>query len=155
MNNLLMGNERFGYYETICGGAGAGPTFHGADAVHTHMTNTRLTDPEILEARYPVRLVRFGIRPDSGGAGLWRGGCGVVREIEFLEPLELSILSQRRTKAPFGLEGGRPGRCGRNLYRPAGSDSDQVLPSIVHLQVRPGDRIIIETPGGGGYGGSP
>jgi 5-oxoprolinase (ATP-hydrolysing) len=152
MNNLLMGNDRFGYYETICGGAGAGPDYNGADAVHTHMTNTRLTDPEVLESRYPVRLVRFAIRQGSGGTGRYRGGCGVIREIEFLEPLDASILSQRRTIAPYGLHGGAGGACGRNILRRAGSDTDEVLPPIVSVSVRPGDRLTIETPGGGGWG---
>ncbi|MCH8253456.1 MAG: hydantoinase B/oxoprolinase family protein, partial [Planctomycetes bacterium] len=168
MNNLLMGNERFGYYETICGGAGAGPGFDGADAVHTNMTNTRLTDPEVLEARYPVRLVRFEIRSGSGGDGRYRGGNGVIREIEFLEPLEVSILSQRRTTRPFGLRGGSAGSPGRNLlFRAAESDSDGSrgnadgagdapagidLGPIARVSVRPGDILRIETPGGGGYG---
>jgi len=152
MNNLLMGNDRFGYYETICGGAGAGPGFHGADAVHTHMTNTRLTDPEVLESRYPVRLVRFSIRNGSGGSGRYHGGCGVIREIEFLEPLEVSMISQRRTTAPYGLQGGGDGACGRNILRRVGTDADAELPPIVSVSVRPGDRLTIETPGGGGYG---
>ena len=168
MNNLLMGNERFGYYETICGGAGAGPGFDGADAVHTNMTNTRLTDPEVLEARYPVRLVRFEIRSGSGGDGRYRGGNGVIREIEFLEPLEVSILSQRRTTRPFGLCGGSAGSPGRTLlFRAAESDSDGSrgnadgagdapagidLGPIARVSVRPGDILRIETPGGGGYG---
>jgi 5-oxoprolinase (ATP-hydrolysing) len=152
MNNLLMGNERFGYYETICGGAGAGPGFDGADAVHTHMTNTRLTDPEVLESRYPVRLVRFAIRRGSGGAGQRRGGCGVIREIEFLEPLDVSIISQRRTTAPYGLHGGGNGACGRNLLRRSGADAVEVLSPIVSVSVRSGDRLTIETPGGGGWG---
>ena len=152
MNNLLVGNERFGYYETICGGAGAGPGFDGADAVHTHMTNTRLTDPEVLESRYPVRLVRFAIRRGSGGAGRYRGGCGVIREIEFLEPLEVSILSQRRTTVPYGLHGGGVGQRGRNILRRVGTDADVELPPIVSIAVRPGDRLTLETPGGGGWG---
>ncbi len=152
MNNLLMGNDRFGYYETICGGAGAGMSFHGADAVHTHMTNTRLTDPEVLESRYPVRLVRFAIRPGSGGTGQYCGGCGVIREIEFLEPLEVSIISQRRTRAPYGLHGGRPGATGHNVLRRAGTNADVELPSIASVSVRSGDRLTIETPGGGGFG---
>lgn len=152
MNNLLMGNERFGYYETICGGAGAGPGFDGADAVHTNMTNTRLTDPEVLEAQVPVRLVRFAIRRGSGGNGRYRGGCGVVRELEFLEPLDVSILSQRRTAAPYGLHGGETGKSGCNLLRRAGSKDVEVLPPIAHVAVRPGDRLTIETPGGGGWG---
>jgi len=152
MNNLLIGDDRFGYYETICGGAGAGPGFDGADAVHTHMTNTRLTDPEVLESRYPVRLVRFAIRQGSGGAGRYRGGCGVIREIEFLEPLDVSIISQRRTTAPYGLHGGGDGACGRNILRRSGADVIELLPPIVSVSVRPGDRLTIETPGGGGWG---
>ena len=152
MNNLLIGNDRFGYYETICGGGGAGPDFHGADAVHTHMTNTRMTDPEVLESRYPVRLWRFAIRRDSGGLGRFHGGNGVVREIEFLEPLELSILSQRRTTSPYGMAGGCPGRPGRNRLFRKGVAEPIELPSIAHVSVKPGDRLVIETPGGGGYG---
>jgi 5-oxoprolinase (ATP-hydrolysing) len=152
MNNLLMGNDRFGYYETICGGAGAGPGFHGADAVHTNMTNTRLTDPEILEARVPVRLVRFEIGRGSGGEGQYHGGNGVIRELEFLEPLEVSILSQRRSTAPYGLVGGKSGKRGQNLLHRVGSGEVEVLPSIAHAMVQPGDRLIIETPGGGGWG---
>ena len=152
MNNVLVGDETFGYYETICGGAGAGPGFDGADAVHTNMTNTRLTDPEVLESRYPIRLVRFAIRRGSGGRGKHRGGCGVLRELEFLAPLKVSILSQRRTTAPYGLCGGESGRSGRNLLRRAGSDGVDELPPIAHVTVLPGDRLTIETPGGGGYG---
>lgn len=152
MNNLLMGNDRFGYYETICGGAGAGPGFAGVDAVHTHMTNTRLTDPEVLEARYPVRLVRFQVRSGSGGRGRFRGGDGVVREIEFLEPLEVSIVSQRRTIAPYGLAGGEAGAPGRNMLIRLDTGEVEVLSSVAQASVRRGDRLIIETPGGGGYG---
>jgi 5-oxoprolinase (ATP-hydrolysing) len=162
MNNLLMGNERFGYYETICGGAGAGPTFDGADAVHTNMTNTRLTDPEVLESRYPVRLHRFQIRQGSGGAGRFHGGCGVIREFEFLEPLDVSLITQRRLVAPYGLHGGRPGSPGRNKLiraavpaidnRQSPIDNIVVLPPIASISVQPGDRLIIETPGGGGWG---
>lgn len=152
MNNLLMGNEGFGYYETICGGAGAGPGFAGADAVHTHMTNTRLTDPEVLESRYPVRLVRFAIRRGSGGTGRFRGGCGVVREFEFLEPLDVSIISQRRTIAPYGVQGGESGKTGRNVLRRAGTYAEEVLPSVASVLVGVGDRLTIETPGGGAWG---
>ena len=157
MNNLLMGNSRFGYYETICGGAGAGPTFRGADAVHTNMTNTRLTDPETLESRYPVRLHRFQIRNGSGGAGQYRGGCGVIREFEFLEPLDVSIITQRRLTAPYGLHGGQPGAPGKNtlVRAPAmenRSDNSEILPPVASISVHPGDRLIIETPGGGGWG---
>ncbi len=151
MNNLLMGNERFGYYETICGGAGAGPGFDGADAVHTHMTNTRLTDPEVLESRYPVLLVRFAIRHGSGGTGQYHGGCGVIREFEFLEALDVSILSQRRLTSPYGLLGGSDGKRGRNTIRRAGVDKEETLPPIVSVSVRAGDRLTIETPGGGGF----
>ncbi len=152
MNNVLMGNETFGYYETICGGAGAGPGFHGASAVHTHMTNTRMTDPEVLESRYPVRLLRFEIKTGSGGEGQFRGGDGVVREIEFLKPLEISILSQRRTIGPYGLFGGSAGACGKNILQRAGDETKTVIPSMASVTVQPGDRITIETPGGGGYG---
>jgi 5-oxoprolinase (ATP-hydrolysing) len=152
MNNLLIGNERFSYYETICGGSGAGRDFHGTDAVHTHMTNTRLTDPEVLESRCPVRLIRFGIRRGSGGQGRFRGGDGVVRELEFLEPLEVSILSQRRTVGPYGLDGGEPGQPGRNLLHRLKSNEVVELPSVAHTRVETGDRLTIETPGGGGYG---
>ncbi|HEY3515580.1 MAG TPA: hydantoinase B/oxoprolinase family protein, partial [Gammaproteobacteria bacterium] len=113
MNNFTFGNARHQYYETLCGGAGAGLGFHGASAVHTHMTNSRLTDPEVLEQRYPVRIVRFAIRRGSGGAGRWRGGDGVVREVEFLEPMHAAILSNRRRVAPAGLAGGAPGALGR------------------------------------------
>ena len=151
MNNLLFGNDRFGYYETVCGGCGAGPGFDGADAVHSHMTNTRITDPEVVEHRYPVRLERFAIRRGSGGGGRFRGGDGVVREITFLEPVELSILSQHRTVAPFGLDGGDPGSPGRQRVVRA-SGTEESLDSIDGTRVYPGDRLILETPGGGGHG---
>jgi 5-oxoprolinase (ATP-hydrolysing) len=152
MNNVLFGNDRFGYYETICGGSGATPDGPGADAVHTHMTNTRLTDPEVLEQRYPVRVERFAIRPCSGGQGRNPGGCGVIRALEFLAPLQLSILSERRGPyAPYGLADGQPGALGRNrLQRCDGST--EFLPGKAQLQVEAGDRLIVETPGGGGYG---
>jgi 5-oxoprolinase (ATP-hydrolysing) len=253
MNNLLIGNDRFGYYETICGGAGAGPGFDGADAVHTHMTNTRLTDPEVLESRYPLRLVRFEIRSDeatgprsheaaqrenhpapkegrqriegsrdqsrerqrtiaalhrhiaqSPDHQIFRGGRGVIREIQFLAPLEVSIISQRRTRPPYGLHGGAPGAAGRNLlyrsdgatkrgsdegegsrdresekardserrsdelpvtsyekaaapinHRPSTVDNPpELLPGICSFSAQPGDRLVIETPGGGSWGGA-
>jgi len=115
MNNLTFGNERFGYYETIAGGAGAGPTWHGQSGIHTHMTNTRITDPEILEMRYPVVLHKFGLREGSGGKGQFKGGDGVVREIEFLEPMQVSILSERRSFEPYGMNGGGNGKRGLNL----------------------------------------
>ena len=154
MNNLLFGNQRFGFYETVCGGAGAGPGFHGASAVHTHMTNTRITDPEVLEHRYPVRLERFAIRAGSGGAGRWRGGDGTVRELTFLEPAALSILSQHRVERPYGMEGGEPGQPGRQrLMRATGGTAETVdLAPIDGCDVGPGDRLILETPGGGGWG---
>jgi len=152
MNNLLIGDDSFGYYETICGGAGAGPGFSGADAVHTNMTNTRMTDPEVVEARYPIRVKRFAIRHGSGGDGEFRGGDGVIRELEFLEPLEVSILSQRRTSSPYGLAGGQSGQPGKNRLCRADGKKMVELPSIAHASVKPGDRLILETPGGGGFG---
>jgi len=152
MNNLLLGNAQFGYYETICGGSGAGPAFDGTDAVHTHMTNTRLTDPEVLESRYPIRLIRLEIRSGSGGRGVHRGGCGVIRELELLDPLEASLLTQRRDLAPYGVNGGAPGARGRNLLRRAGTDEWITLGGIASMALEPGDRLIIETPGGGGWG---
>jgi 5-oxoprolinase (ATP-hydrolysing) len=152
MNNFIFGDNSFGYYETICGGSGATAEGPGASAVQVHMTNTRITDPEVLERRYPVRLHGFSIRRGSGGAGAHRGGDGVVRHIGFLRPLEVSILSQRRgPHPPYGMAGGMPGDLGRNtLHRADGSS--EPLPGIAHLTVSPGDRIVIETPGGGGFG---
>ena len=151
MNNVLFGNDRFGYYETIGGGCGAGPGFHGASAVHSHMTNTRITDPEIVEHRYPVRVERFAVRVGSGGAGRFRGGDGAVRELLFLAPVSLSILSQHRTVRPYGLEGGEPGQPGRQrVIRATGEVLD--LDPIASCEMGAGDRLIIETPGGGGFG---
>lgn len=152
MNNLLFGNSRFGFYETICGGAGATRGSHGASGVHTHMTNTRLTDPEVLEARYPVRLLQFGLRSGSGGLGRWRGGDGVIRRVEFLEPVELSLLSSRRGPyAPFGLDGGQAGSLGYNaLIRIDGSRVP--LASCCQVAVAAGEQLEIMTPGGGGFG---
>jgi 5-oxoprolinase (ATP-hydrolysing) len=152
MNNLLFGNGTFGYYETICGGSGATADSDGADAVHTHMTNTRLTDPEVLERRYPVRVRSFSIRRGSGGQGAHRGGDGIVRELEFLKPLELSILSQRRGPyPPYGLDGGEPGAVGRNLLTRVHGTIEE-LPGRAQVSVQPGDMLRIETPGGGGFG---
>jgi 5-oxoprolinase (ATP-hydrolysing) len=154
MNNLVFGNESFGYYETICGGAGATARTVGADAIHTHMTNTRLTDPEIMEQRFPVRVTEFSIRRGSGGDGRNPGGDGVYRQLEFLAPLEVSILSNRREQwPPYGLHGGEPGACGRNTLLRPGEEPRQ-LPGQVQLAVEPGDQLVIETPGGGGYGDS-
>ena len=150
MNNLSFGDETFGYYETVGGGSGAVDGHDGASGVHTHMTNTRITDPEVLEHRYPVRLHRFAIRRDSGGPGRWRGGDGLIREIEFLAPLELSILSQHRVNAPYGMAGGGEGSVGRQvIIRADGSRRD--LAGIDGCDVAAGDRIVLETPGGGGY----
>ena len=151
MNNFTFGNAHHQYYETLCGGAGAGPGFAGASAVHTHMTNSRLTDPEVLEQRYPVRIRRFTIRRGSGGAGRWRGGDGVVREIEFLEPMHAAILSNRRRVAPAGLAGGSPGACGHNYVRRANGSLEE-LAATAAVELAAGDRFVIETPGGGGYG---
>ena len=152
MNNLLFGNESFGYYETIAGGAGAGEGFPGAAGVHTHMTNTRITDPEVLERRYPVRLRRFSLRPGSGGAGRFPGGDGVIRELEFLDEVEVSILSQRRIRGPYGAAGGAPGQPGRNLLLRPGAKEWEELPAVTTFSARAGDRLRIETPGGGGWG---
>jgi 5-oxoprolinase (ATP-hydrolysing) len=151
MNNFTFGNERHQYYETICGGAGAGAGYDGADAVHTHMTNSRLTDPEVLEWRFPVLIESFSIRRGSGGAGRHRGGDGVVRRILFREAMTASILSNNRRMRPFGLEGGEPGQPGRNgVLHPDGSFEE--LTFTASVRVGPGDIFVIETPGGGGYG---
>ena len=151
MNNFTFGNERFGYYETIGGGAGAGPDWHGQSGVHTHMTNTRITDPEILERRYPVLLREFSIRKGSGGEGRFRGGDGLVRELEFLEPLNVAILSERRVFPPYGLAGGEPGSRGKNIFiRKDGHHLN--LGGKNEIRAKVGEAIRILTPGGGGYG---
>ena len=151
MNNLTWGNERHQYYETLCGGAGATPRRDGASAVHTHMTNSRLTDPEVLELRYPVLLERFAIRRGSGGEGARRGGDGVVRRIRFLAPMRVSILSNRRKVPPYGMAGGEPGRCGENLLLRRNGE-ERRLDAQTEFDVEAGDRLEIRTPGGGGYG---
>ena len=151
MNNFTFGDARYQYYETICGGAGAGPSFDGASAVHTHMTNSRLTDPEVLEWRFPVRVRRFEIRVGSGGSGRHSGGDGVIREIEFLAPMRAAILSNRRRVPPFGLAGGSAGACGRNAIVRADGHVEE-LPGTAEAELHPGDTFVIETPGGGGYG---
>jgi 5-oxoprolinase (ATP-hydrolysing) len=156
MNNLSFGNDRCQYYETVGGGSGAGVRadgrgFAGCDAVQSHMTNSRLTDPEILEARFPVRLERFARRRGSGGIGRWRGGDGVVRVLRALEPITLAILSGSRRVAPFGLAGGGEGRCGRNaLLRSDGGCEE--LGGSAQVAMKPGDVFVLETPGGGGWG---
>jgi 5-oxoprolinase (ATP-hydrolysing) len=151
MNNFLFGNERFGYYETIGGGTGAGNGFHGADAVHSHMTNTRITDPEILELRYPVRLEKFEIRKNSGGKGKWRGGDGIVREVTFKEAMEVNILSQHRKERPYGLKGGGAGKTGEQILVNT-SGGKTKLKGMDSASVKRGDKVIIKTPGGGGWG---
>ena len=153
MNNLTFGNDRYQYYETIGGGAGAGPDFAGASAVHTHMTNTRLTDPEVLELRYPVMLEAFQIRQHSGGAGRWPGGDGIIRKLRFREPMQVAILANHRVVSPFGLEGGEPGKTGiTSILRKDGGV--EVLGSCDQRDVAAGDAIVVETPGGGGFGKS-
>jgi 5-oxoprolinase (ATP-hydrolysing) len=155
MNNFTFGSDRYQYYETICGGSGAGAAFDGSDAVHTHMTNTRLTDPEVLEWRFPVRLETFAVRRGSGGNGSHPGGNGVVRRIAFLQPMTAAILSGRRSIPPFGLAGGSPAAAGRNSIERA-DGRYEFLGGTAWRQMAAGDRFIIETPGGGGYGaGSP
>ncbi|CDS02157.1 hypothetical protein [Sporisorium scitamineum] len=178
-NNLTFGlggkdkegnnTEGFGYYETIAGGSGAGPYWHGTSGVHTHMTNTRITDPEIMERRYPVLLREFSLRDGSGGEGEFRGGDGVVRDIEFLSPgIQVSILSERRVFQPYGLEGGESAQKGINLWIKQrrqedgdlreGEEEDKAPPRIINLSGKNttpmgrGDRIVIKTPGGGGWG---
>lgn len=170
MNNLSFGcggtdpvtgevTKGFGYYETIAGGAGAGAGWEGASGVHTHMTNTRITDPEIFEKRYPVIVHEFSLRKGSGGAGLYRGGDGCIRDIEFRVPLQVSVLSDRRVTAPYGLNGGEDGQRGQNIW----VRKDPVTGATRQISLGPrktshfgaGDRIIILTPGGGGYGADP
>jgi 5-oxoprolinase (ATP-hydrolysing) len=151
MNNFTFGNERHQYYETVAGGSGAGPGFHGTDCVQTHMTNSRLTDPEVLEWRFPVILERFEIRHGSGGAGQFHGGNGSRRRVRFLEPMTAAILSGHRRTAPQGMAGGAPGAVGRNWVER--TDGSQVeLGWADKAEMHPGDVFVIETPGGGGYG---
>lgn len=152
MNNLLFGNESFGFYETIGGGAGATQGNKGASGVHTHMTNTRLTDPEVLEARYPVRLERFGLRTGSGGSGRWSGGDGIIRAMRFQQPVMLSLLTSRRHGfAPYGMAGGLCGAVGSNILIHL-DGTRELLPSCCQLHVSAGETLEIQTPGGGGYG---
>jgi 5-oxoprolinase (ATP-hydrolysing) len=150
MNNVLFGNSRMGYYETVCGGCGGAEGFAGPDAVHSHMTNTRITDVEIIERRYPVQVERFTIRQGSGGAGQYPGGCGVVRELKFLEPMSLSVVSQHRVQGPFGLRGGEAGAPGRQTLVRANGETRK-LSSLDAVEMWPGDRFLLETPGGGGF----
>jgi 5-oxoprolinase (ATP-hydrolysing) len=151
MNNLSFGNASHQYYETLCGGAGAGSGFDGASAVHTHMTNSRLTDPEILELRHPVRVEEFGVRRSSGGAGRWHGGDGVVRRLRFEEAMTAAIISNRRRIPPFGLAGGADGAAGHNRVLRRDGETE-VLPGTAATALEPGDQLEILTPGGGGFG---
>jgi 5-oxoprolinase (ATP-hydrolysing) len=150
MNNFTFGNARHQYYETIAGGSGAGPDHDGTSAVQTHMTNSRLTDPEILETRHPVRLERFAIRRGSGGAGEHHGGDGVIRDVRFLEPMRANILANRRRVPPRGIKGGGDAKPGRNWVEREGSVEE--LTATASAEMQAGDRFVIETPGGGGYG---
>jgi 5-oxoprolinase (ATP-hydrolysing) len=151
MNNFLFGNDRVQYYETVCGGSGAGPGFHGAAAVQCHMTNTRMTDPEVLELRYPVRLEAFAVRRGSGGAGQWRGGDGAVRQVRFLEKMIATLVASRRRVAPFGLCGGADGAVGEQwVDHPDGRRT--MLGAVETFEVSPGDVVTVLTPGGGGFG---
>ncbi|MCG2584680.1 hydantoinase B/oxoprolinase family protein [Massilia sp. TS11] len=151
MNNFTFGNATYQYYETISGGSGAGEGFDGTDVVQTNMTNSRLTDPEILEFRFPVRLESYAIRANSGGAGRWHGGNGGIRKVRFLEAMTAAILSNNRLHAPFGMAGGAPGSCGRN-YVIRADGREEALGHIGKTDMAPGDTFVIETPGGGGYG---
>ncbi|NEX60580.1 hydantoinase B/oxoprolinase family protein [Noviherbaspirillum galbum] len=151
MNNFTFGNDAYQYYETISGGSGAGKGFNGTDVVQTHMTNSRLTDPEIMEWRYPVRVESYEICANSGGRGQWHGGNGGIRRIRFLEPMTASILSNNRLVPPFGVAGGEPGRCGRNYVIRADGRREE-LGFVASTEMQSGDVFVIETPGGGGYG---
>jgi 5-oxoprolinase (ATP-hydrolysing) len=151
MNNFTFGNDRHQYYETISGGSGAGPDFDGTSVVQTHMTNSRLTDPEVLEFRFPVRLDSYEIRKGSGGTGLHKGGDGGVRRVRFLEPMTASILSNGRRHGAFGMAGGEAGEVGRNSIVRADGRLER-LDHIGSAQMQPGDVFEIHTPGGGGFG---
>jgi len=154
MNNFTFGNDEYQYYETISGGSGAGQGFNGTDVVQTHMTNSRLTDPEVLEWRYPVRLDSYEILRNSGGSGKWRGGNGGIRKVRFLESMTASILSNNRIVPPFGMAGGGDGNCGKN-YVIRSDGTNEALGFVASTEMHPGDVFVIETPGGGGYGAMP
>lgn len=151
MNNFTFGNQCHQYYETIAGGSGAGPDFDGTSAVQTHMTNSRLTDPEVLEARFPVMLESFAVRIGSGGTGAHNGGDGVIRRIRFREAMIANILANRRRIAPFGLSGGHEGAAGRNWVERADGDVE-AFGATETVAMNAGDVFVIETPGGGGFG---
>ncbi|MCO6419397.1 hydantoinase B/oxoprolinase family protein [Siccirubricoccus sp. KC 17139] len=152
MNNVLFGDETYQYYETVCGGVGAGPGFDGWGPVQTHMTNTRMTDPEVLELRYPVRLEEFSIRRGSGGAGRWRGGDGSRRRIRFLRPMQAVVVASRRNVAPHGLQGGADGAPGRQWVERADGSVTEMPGNTGSADLAPGDMLVVETPGGGGWG---
>jgi 5-oxoprolinase (ATP-hydrolysing) len=151
MNNLTFGNEHYQYYETLAGGAGAGPTYAGADAVQTHMTNSRLTDPEVLESRFPILVEEFSLRSNSGGQGQYAGGNGLIRRLRFREQMLATLLSSSRHIAPFGLAGGQPGARGHNWVERLGGPT-QALAGTASVELNAGDVLGIATPGGGGYG---
>lgn len=152
MNNVTIGDEKWGYYETVAGGSGAGPNWHGTGGVHTHMTNTRITDPEILESRYPIILNKFCLRDDeSGGRGMFNGGEGVHRELLFRKPVTVSVLTERRVLQPYGMAGGYPGKRGLNLLLKAEGRVVN-LGGKTAVLVESGDIFSMKTPGGGGYG---
>jgi 5-oxoprolinase (ATP-hydrolysing) len=151
MNNFTFGNAKYQYYETIAGGSGAGRGFDGTSVVQSHMTNSRLTDPEVLELRFPVRLESYDIRVDSGGAGEWQGGEGGVRRLRFLDSMTASILSNGRLRGAFGMSGGSAGAVGENsVVRKDGAV--EILSHVAQVEMQPGDVMVIATPGGGGYG---
>jgi 5-oxoprolinase (ATP-hydrolysing) len=152
MNNVLFGDDRYQYYETVCGGVGAGPGFAGWGPVQTHMTNTRMTDPEILELRYPVRLEEFAIRRGSGGGGEWRGGDGARRRIHFLRPMQAVVVASRRNVAPHGLAGGADGAPGRQWVERADGRVEPIPGNAGAADLLAGDALVVETPGGGGWG---
>ncbi len=151
MNNFIWGNDEHQYYETICGGTGAGNDHDGIDAVHSHMTNSRLTDPEVLEWRFPVILQSFEIRTGSGGKGQYHGGNGVIRKVKFLENMTANIISSHRQIPPYGLAGGGPGRVGNNRVEHVDGSVTQ-LSGTDQIELKQADVFVIETPGGGGYG---
>jgi 5-oxoprolinase (ATP-hydrolysing) len=153
MNNFTFGNEAYQYYETIAGGSGAGPGFDGTSVIQTHMTNSRMTDPEVMETRFPVIVEEFSIRKGSGGAGQWHGGDGATRRIRFREPMAANILANRRQIAPSGLADGQDAAPGRNWVERADGRTE-MLAATGSADLAAGDVFVIETPGGGGYGKS-